>query len=289
MEELSVRKGNPLPQFLDNSKDLNNLLELRDIEDELKTLKKLLNEQQKIIEDMLEDYKELNESPAGKGRIGTAILLDLQDTLEDYEDQVKDMLESADVAQDSYQQLLDMKQKHSNIIEAHLSREQTETAAEQSRSVMIFTVVTIIFLPLSFLSSLFGMNVTEWSGTPTNPSMWYVMCIMFGVSLSVFIIAILAAFNNFTRRVLIRVSRLVLKIFAKPASALLGRRRSSTTLSQIASWDVEKGPKVLSFPGSKWVATGWPKKGKKEKGKPKKNDVFEELKGLDGELWTKEE
>ena len=43
-----------------------------------------------------------------------------------------------------------MKQKQANIVEAHLAREQTEVAADQSRSVMIFTIFTIIFLPLSF-------------------------------------------------------------------------------------------------------------------------------------------
>ena len=61
-----------------------------------------------------------------------------------------------------------MKQKQANIVEAHLAREQTEVAADQSRSVMIFTIFTIIFLPLSFFASIFGMNISEWSGVDTN-------------------------------------------------------------------------------------------------------------------------
>ena len=100
VEELSVRKGNPLPQFLDNSKDLNNLLELRDIEDELTTIQKLLGEQRKIVTEMLEEYKILTER-TGKGRIGTSFLIDLDRTLETYEDQVDGMLKSSDIAQES--------------------------------------------------------------------------------------------------------------------------------------------------------------------------------------------
>ena len=61
-----------------------------------------------------------------------------------------------------------MKQKQANIVEAHLAREQTEVAADQSRSVMIFTIFTIIFLPLSFFASVFGMNISEWSGVDSN-------------------------------------------------------------------------------------------------------------------------
>ena len=98
VEELSVRKGNPLPQFLDNSKDLNNLLELRDIEDELRTIEKLLGEQHKIVEKMLEQYRTLTET-TGKGRIGMSFLMNLDQTLETYEDQVDSMLKSSENAQ----------------------------------------------------------------------------------------------------------------------------------------------------------------------------------------------
>ena len=100
VEELSVRKGNPLPQFLDNSKDLNNLLELRDIEDELTTIQKLLGEQRKIVTEMLEEYKTLTQR-TGKGRIGMSFLVDLDRTLDTYEDQVEGMLKSSDIAQES--------------------------------------------------------------------------------------------------------------------------------------------------------------------------------------------
>ena len=264
VEETSVRKGNPIPQFLDNSKDLNNLLELRDIEDELTTIQKLLVEQHKLVADMLKQYKTLNTS-TGKGKIGTSFLMDLDETLDDYEEQVESMLKSAEVAKESYSQLLDMKQKHSNIIEAHLAREQTETAAEQSRSVMIFTIITIIFLPLSFFSSVFGMNVSEWSGQGTNPTLNYVLTVMGCVSLGVIIFALLSAFNGITRRVLLKTSRAMWKwvwgpihraVFGIgatfPPGTGTGLSRISTGLSSVSSWDVEKGRLGMALPGSRW-------------------------------------
>ncbi len=42
------------------------------------------------------------------------------------------------------------------MVQAHMTRYQTEMASEQSRSVMIFTVFTIIFLPLSFFAVSFS-------------------------------------------------------------------------------------------------------------------------------------
>ena len=62
-----------------------------------------------------------------------------------------------------------------------------DATATQGRSIMIFTIITIIFvglefpdpsvshsantlqLPLSFFTSLFGMNVREWMGNNQPP------------------------------------------------------------------------------------------------------------------------
>ena len=271
VEELSVRKGNPLPQFLDNSKDLNNLLELRDIEDELTTIQKLIGEQQKVVGEMLKQYRVLNNT-TGKGKLGTSFLMDLENTLDDYDEQVAGMLKSSEVAQQSYSQLLDMKQKHSNIIEAHMAREQTETAAEQSRSVMIFTIITIIFLPLSFFSSIFGMNVKDWSGTETNPTLEYVLLLMGFVSLGVILLALLAAFHGVVRKILLKTSRWMWKHIWGPfykrvfGWSNLGRTPTGMSAHSVSGlgmaplWDVEKGR--LSS-GSKWLGKKKSKGGEK--------------------------
>ena len=120
---------------------------------------------------------------------------------------------------DQFQKLLDMKQKQANIVEAHLAREQTEVAANQSRSVMIFTIFTIIFLPLSFFASVFGMNLKEWSGTDTNITLQTAFTYMGAISIAVIIVALLVAFNRFSRRITLRIW----KVVAKPLTNLLDR------------------------------------------------------------------
>lgn len=141
-------------QHIDNRKDLDALLELRDIEDELNTIDKLVKEQQSCVSEMIKKYHDLNFR--GKGFNGITFLFDIKLFLTEHKEQIDGMLTSTRAAQKAFKDLLDMKQKQANIVEAHLAREQTEVAADQSRSVMIFTIFTIIFLPLSFFASVFG-------------------------------------------------------------------------------------------------------------------------------------
>ncbi|KAF1358915.1 hypothetical protein EJ07DRAFT_121732, partial [Lizonia empirigonia] len=60
-------------------------------------------------------------------------------------------------------QLLDLEQKAASLTEARAT-------SKQGRAVMLFTIVTIIFLPLSFFTSYFGQNVSELTGDDQNPS-----------------------------------------------------------------------------------------------------------------------
>ena len=203
-------------QHIDNRADLDALLELHDIEDELNTIDKLIKEQQTCVTDMELQYRGL--VPREKGVNGLRFLHEAAQFLKDHLDQVDGMLKSAGVAQKAFKELLDMKQKQANIVEAHLARQQNEVAAEQSRSVMIFTVFTIIFLPLSFFASVFGINSREWSSQPNNyPTLRTIFMIMTVISLAVIIFALLVAFNKFARR---RTQQVYVKM-AVPVRTLL--------------------------------------------------------------------
>ena len=226
--------------YIDNRKDLDALLELRDIEDELNTIDKLIREQQTCVKDMMTQYK---DHIHGKGLNGINFLYDAHQFLTEHKDQVDSMLKGAIAAQKAFKELLDMKQKQANIVEAHLAREQTEVAAEQSRSVMIFTIFTIIFLPLSFFASVFGINSREWTGG-NYPHLHTIFTYMGSISLAVIIIALLVAFNKFTRR----ISQRFWKIVAMPFLVALHRigilRRLPTHLPRVeaaagADLDVE--------------------------------------------------
>lgn len=153
---------------------------------------------------MLSQYLELNKQQ-GKGILGTQWLTEISHTLDGYKEQVDGMLKSSQTAQKAFKELLDMKQKQANIVEAHLAREQTEVAADQSRSIMIFTIFTIIFLPLSFFASVFGINAREWSGVSQNLRLHTIFTYMGSISIAVIVVALLVAFNKFTRRVVQKV------------------------------------------------------------------------------------
>lgn len=205
--DIDVRR---LPKYVDNRNDLDALLELRDIEDELGTIQKLLKEQHSTISDMLAYYRSFTSTkpssfsstkPSKKvGKNGIFLLQQVDHNIKEYREQVDSMLSSARAAQTAFKELLDMKQKQANIVEAHLAREQTEVAADQSRSVMIFTIFTIIFLPLSFFASVFGINAKEWSGESKNLGIHTIFVYMGCISLAVIVVALLVAFNKHTRR-----------------------------------------------------------------------------------------
>jgi hypothetical protein len=101
-------------QHIDNSKDLDALLELRDIEDELNTIDKLIKEQQSCVSEMHSQY-ELLTTRYGKGHNGFTWLTETSQFLADHHEQVDGMLKSTRAAQRAFKDLLDMKQKQANM------------------------------------------------------------------------------------------------------------------------------------------------------------------------------
>ena len=256
-----------LPRYVDNTDDLDALLELRDIEDELGTLKKLFEEQKAGITEMIKHYEGLRQD-RDKGRKGAKLLDEALRTIEGYIDQVGSMSKSAGTAQLAFQTLLDMKQKQANIVEAHLSREQADNSQEQARSILIFTIFTIVFLPLSFFASVFGINAREWSGQPNNPTLHTIFTYMGSISVGVIAFALFVGFNKFTRRAVQNVWRHT----AGPLYAWYCQKRktfpgkeeewklpqySSSDLERLAAMDAAKNSKRLSTISRTYSKMNW--------------------------------
>ncbi|KAI1123789.1 hypothetical protein F5Y10DRAFT_45506 [Nemania abortiva] len=149
-----------------NRENTSAVLELRDMEDELHTLLNLFTEQQDTIKQMKGSYEksELQSlTEWGRGYLKEAL-----QRLEEYEKQVHDMLTRVDGTRKDYEKLQEMIQRQAQVDEVRWSRLQAELASSQNLSVMIFTTFTVIFLPLSFFTSLFGMNTHEWGGPDEN-------------------------------------------------------------------------------------------------------------------------
>ncbi|KUI71274.1 Protein SERAC1 [Cytospora mali] len=192
----------------ENQDNTSALLELRDIEDELSTLKHLFEEQEEQIKTMLTIYSNYGCSetitpssnlPAGLAtytfgnnvdnqrtatpppalpphtplsqltKNGMSFLDEALAKLKSYRTQAEDMIKRVVTTRHDFDKLLETVQRQAQIDEVRLSRQQADLASAQNRSVMIFTVFTVIFLPLSFFTSLFGMNTQEWGGGGNLP------------------------------------------------------------------------------------------------------------------------
>ncbi|CAG8075584.1 unnamed protein product [Penicillium salamii] len=176
-----------------NREDLSVLLELRDIEDELGTILKLFDQQDGVIQSMTKYFDNRGD---GKS------FLDLsQARIEEYRSQISEMKENSHLAQKAVETLLDLKQKQANVDEAKMARWQAEVTQTQSRAVMVFTIFSVVFLPLSFFTSLFGINAREWSGEPTNPTLGTMLEIAAPSSFAIIFLSLLLAFSETLREI----------------------------------------------------------------------------------------
>lgn len=88
-----------------------------------------------------------------------------------------------------------MAQRQAQVDDVRWSRLQTELASSQNLSVMIFTIFTVIFLPLSFFTSLFGMNTLEWGGAG-YPSLGFIGQVSLPASVFMILLTLVAAFSS---------------------------------------------------------------------------------------------
>ncbi|KAL4807295.1 hypothetical protein BDV18DRAFT_137389 [Aspergillus unguis] len=186
---------------IQNRNDLSSMLELRDIVDELGTIMKLLEQQTTTIKDMVKYFEHRG--------YGKRFILASLDRLDEYRSHINEMRENAIAAQKGVENLLDLKQKQANVDESRLARWEAELTQNQSRAMTIFTVFTVIFLPLSFFTSLFGINAREWSGEETNLTLRTMLTIAGPTSVAVIVSALLIAFSERLRDILLKSQKIL--------------------------------------------------------------------------------
>ncbi|KAI1807476.1 hypothetical protein F4811DRAFT_574429 [Daldinia bambusicola] len=112
-------------------------------------------------------------------------------------DQLQELRAIADHTTGSIQDLLGLKQQQAGVVQAWQAVRQSEETIKQSESIMIFTLVTIIFLPMSFMTSVFGMNNMEI--TSETWSIQRELLYMFTISAGVILLSLLLAFGDWAR------------------------------------------------------------------------------------------
>ncbi|KAI0195710.1 hypothetical protein EV127DRAFT_327710, partial [Xylaria flabelliformis] len=165
--------------LLDIGVETSLLAEIKDIRDELNIIMGILDAQLQTVT-YLEGF--VTEELRGEGSRRTT------------DADVSRMDRQALSLYDSLTDLLDLKQKHSNALEARFAGDQAVIAAKQGQTIMVFTIVTIVFLPLSFIASFFAINFVEWQDS-IQLSIPYVSRYLFGVGFAISIPLIALAFT----------------------------------------------------------------------------------------------
>ena len=132
--------------------------QIKDIIDELGCIDYILARQEDVV-------KSLGRTPAHKSRS----LRHVSDIVTERRDAWKRIAETAQLAYGEIQAQMDLKQKQSSLAEARSNRYQAEDSARHGRIMLLFTVVTIIFLPMSFFGYLVRhepQKRLEWTTEP---------------------------------------------------------------------------------------------------------------------------
>ncbi|KAF2128585.1 hypothetical protein P153DRAFT_293388 [Dothidotthia symphoricarpi CBS 119687] len=188
-------------KLLDIGAETNLLAETKDIRDELNMIMKVLEDQRNVLPELelsiIDAYHKEHKSQTNLKRR----FRDMLKTIETHIKDLERMDKQAERIYKSITDLLDLKQKHANAFEARFARDQAAGTARQSQTIMVFTIVTIIFLPLSFIAALFTINIQEFPHQPGSSepslSLSYVAKYMFGIGLAISIpfIAIALSFD----------------------------------------------------------------------------------------------
>ncbi|KAL8712195.1 MAG: hypothetical protein Q9220_003629 [cf. Caloplaca sp. 1 TL-2023] len=184
--------------LLDIGEETALLAETKDIRDELNMISMVLKHQIAILDDMM--HALLDEAKGPHNQHAQAEIRkryrEQHKVVEVHLKDVERMDKQAEGIYTSLTHLLDLKQKHANAFEARFARDQAAFTGRQGQTIMVFTLVTIVFLPMSFIAAVFAIPVRDFphqDGTPSIPFS-YVSKIMFGVGLGISIPLIALAF-----------------------------------------------------------------------------------------------
>ncbi len=184
--------------LLDIGVETSLLAEIKDIRDELNIIAVILESQMTLLlgfesgiteELRLEGSRRTTETVIGEIRKRSR---EQKRVLEVHQKDIDRMDRQAESIYMSLTHLLDLKQKHSNALEARFARDHAVIAARQGQTIMVFTIVTIIFLPMSFIAAFFAINFADWNNTLT---VGYVAKYTFGIGLGISIPLVVMAFT----------------------------------------------------------------------------------------------
>ncbi|KAF2160134.1 hypothetical protein M409DRAFT_70659 [Zasmidium cellare ATCC 36951] len=194
-QDVDDEEGDNEPQFVDKLLDVGSetdlLAEIKDIRDELDIIRMVLGHQEHLLPELREAIKSvyrLERSHFHLRKIDK-VFEEQEKTISNPLKDINRMDQQAQRIYESIRDLLDLKQKHANAFEARFARDQAAGTQRQGQTVMVFTIVTVIFLPLSFIAAIFAINIEEFPHNAQTGnqqmSITYVSRYVFGVGLAI--------------------------------------------------------------------------------------------------------
>ncbi|RDL33135.1 uncharacterized protein BP5553_08574 [Venustampulla echinocandica] len=150
---------------------------IKDVRDELNMILMILRDQLKAVDE--------------SENVSSVKVASLHDNIQLHESEILQLDRRAEKVYIALKDLLDLKQKQANVAEARSQRHQAEETTTQGKAILLFTIITIIFLPLSFLCSFFAIQIVEF---PTL-TLSFVLRYMFPISAAISVPCIIVALN----------------------------------------------------------------------------------------------
>lgn len=187
-------------RFLDIGKETALLQEIKDIRDELNMISMVLHHQKStlpslsdaVCEDMMESSRNNAKVRDVRRRVD-----EQKRTVDLHLNELDRMARLSEGIEGSLLNLLDLKQKQSNAFEARFARVQAAGTVRQGQIIMVFTMVTILFLPMSFIAAFFAIPFEEFSVNGSHPNLpiAYVAKYLFSIGLGISVVLIALAFS----------------------------------------------------------------------------------------------
>ncbi|CZS79658.1 unnamed protein product [Fusarium graminearum] len=152
------------------TKELDHLCEIKDIKDELKMIHKVLEDQRAVINQYVSSQEEVNfvtedkrsreddEWLSGDGE--SELLLEAKNILEQRISKVKSLFTDASTVENLKQGSLIVVRDTRSL--ANEADQRAKYSAWQSKLPFIFTIVTVVFIPISFISSFMAVPTREF-------------------------------------------------------------------------------------------------------------------------------
>ncbi|CZT01292.1 uncharacterized protein RCO7_01996 [Rhynchosporium graminicola] len=195
-----------LDMLFNISRETKLIKEIKDIRDELYIISTVLYDQERVLVDMdttvraikhgkIDEAAESKENYSGSHQKARKYH-SLVESVRRHIETVKGLDKQAEKTYLSLNDLLDLKQKQANVSEARSQRQQAQETARQGQTLMLFTVITVFFLPLSFLTTFFQLDIADYVRNGQGQlSLAYVSEITFPITALVVTVSLFLAFR----------------------------------------------------------------------------------------------